>query len=198
MTKGICLAIFVCSRLRSNTNGNLLGVYNDRVPRWKQSKYPVYIIDSCNETLGAPFTVAGMQTFSFSGETSFWCSWQCPTQRETVALIFMQEHLHDSCSFVFKITGKYYTPDLIPQLRNMPENTTIAIQTGLKSSEIFGMRRDILATYLQTYNKSRHTQEGRLQIFAARERARNTLFELKKMKLYNFTRRSDGWILRYL
>ena len=193
--KGVCFAIFVCSRLSSNTNGNLLDVYNDRVFRWKQSEYPTYIIDSCNKTLGAPYSVAGMQTLSFSGDTSFWCSWSCPTRRETVALFFMQEHLTDACSFVFKITGKYYTPDLIPQIRSMSGNTTLVMQHGLKSSEIFGMRRDTLGAFLELYKRSHYTQEYRLEKFAAREK---DVLELKKMKLYNFTRRSDGVILRYL
>ena len=184
----------MCSRLKSNTNGNLLDVYNDRIPRWKQTHYPVYIIDSCNKTLEKPFSVAGIQTLSFSGETSHWCSWGCPTARETVALLFMQKHISKACSFIFKISGKYYTPDLLPQIERMYENTSIAVQYGLRSSEIFGMRRKTFATFLKLYGKSTHSQELRLQQFI---RGKN-VFELSKMKLYNFTRRSDGMILRYL
>ena len=178
----------------------LCDVYNDRIPRWRQSTYPLYIVDSCAQTLGTPFRIPGAQTLAFEGETSFWCSWSCPTTRETVAINFAHKHLNQTCTFVVKITGKYYTPDLIPQIAALDDNTTLVVQKGRKSSEIFGMHRQTLDVYLKMYKKSRLTQEGRLQHFVLDvARVRNeSVVELRTMKLYNHTRRSDGAILHYL
>lgn len=138
---GVCLAIFMCSRNRSNTNGHLIDVYKDRIPRWKNDMYPSIIVDSCNETLGGPFTVPGMQTISFAGFTSVWCSWGCPTSRETVAMEFLDRELQSNCSFILKISGKYWTPHLLPQIHNMSNATELVVQKGMRSSEIFGMSR---------------------------------------------------------
>lgn len=199
----ICLAIFVCSRNSSNSNANLIDVYRDRVPRWKNTNYPTTIVDSCNTTLKTPFKVDGMETISFQGKTSFWCSWSCPTQRETVALQFMNKHLNKNCSFVVKISGKYFTPDLLPQLQNITNQTQVVVQGKQKQyfrqCEIFGMTRPVLSTYLKLYSNSQLTQERRLYAFMSRMKFNaHKVIELSPMRLYNRTRRSDGRILTWL
>ena len=194
---GVCLSIFVCSRTASNTNANLMDVYRDRVPRWRSSPYPVYIVDSCNQTFGRPFTVPGMRTLSYAGDTSFWCSWGCPTTRETVALKFMDQHIDQTCSFIFKISGKYWTPDLIPQIGQIPMSSTkLVMQNGMKSSEIFGMDRATFSQFIRMYGKTRRTQEWRLRNFS--RKLHPHVHELREMQLYNYTRRSDGRKLHWL
>ena len=184
-----------------------MDVYQDRIPRWKNDMYPSVIVDSCNNTGRGPFVVAGMQTLSFSGVTSTWCSWSCPTLRETKAIEFMQRVLTNNCSFVLKITGKYWTPHLLPQIAKMSNSTELIFQHGISAlkhvvpSEIFGMSRKMLGNFLRLYRKSSLSQESRLFQFVRRLNASNELKNmnvLKKMKLYNFTRRSDGRILTWL
>ena len=194
---GVCLSIFVCSRPASNTNKNLMDVYRDRVPRWSSSPYPVYIVDSCNQTFDRPFTVPGMRTLSFAGETSWWCLWFCPTKRETAALEFMNHHIDQTCSFIFKISGKYWTPDLIPQIAQINMSSTkLVMQMGKNNSEIFGMDRATLSQFIRTYGKSHRTQEARLRHLAPKMHPH--VHELQRMRLYNFTRRSNGRVKRWL
>lgn len=192
----VCLAIFMCSRNSTNVNSNLMDVYRDRVPRWKTSPYPVYIIDSCNQTFGKPFTTPGMRTLSFAGSTSHSCSFSCPTLRETVALDFMLRYMNANCSFLFKITGKYWTPDLVPQIAAMPNGTRIVVQHDGYSSEIFGMERATFANFMNLYRNSKWNQEARLKRYV--DMIRPNVFELHRMKLYNYTRRSDGRKLHWL
>lgn len=192
----VCIVVFMCSRLRSNTNAKLLGVYQDRIPRWSSTRYPLYIVDSCNETLSKPFTIPGATTLSFQGQTSEWCSWQCPTNRETAALEFASQHLPSTCEFLFKVTGKYYTPHLEPQIDKVPQTTQLALQHAGMASEIFGISRKALKMFLSRYGNARYNQETRLYKFAKHVCPR--VHRLSIMPLSNFTRRSDGHVLREL
>jgi len=109
----------------------------------------------------------------------------------------MDQHIDQTCSFIFKISGKYWTPDLIPQIGQIPMSSTkLVMQNGMKSSEIFGMDRATFSQFIRMYGKTRRTQEWRLRNFS--RKLHPHVHELREMQLYNYTRRSDGRKLHWL
>jgi hypothetical protein len=109
----------------------------------------------------------------------------------------MNHHIDQTCSFIFKISGKYWTPDLIPQIAQINMSSTkLVMQMGKNNSEIFGMDRATLSQFIRTYGKSHRTQEQRLRRLASKMHPH--VHELQRMRLYNFTRRSDGRVKRWL
>ena len=201
----ICVGLFMCSRNSSHVDSNPMEVYSDRINHWKHHNdtMRLFIVDSCNQTLGRPYLTNGIPTLSFAGNTSGECRSSCPTTRETVALEFAMRHLPSSCHFVFKITAKYYMPTFEEQLHHMPHDTRIAVQFTARqyyqNSEAVGMTRKLWDEFLVKMKRYRGAQEQRLSVFQRTTRGLcNHTYRMDPMPLENFTRRSDESILSFV
>ena len=201
----ICVGLFMCSRNSSYVNSNPMDVYADRINRWKHHNgtMRLFILDSCNQTLGRPYRTDGIPTLSFPGATSWKCGNFCPTVRETEALAFAMRHLPSSCHFVFKITAKYYMPTFEQQLHRMPHDTWMAVQfkarRDYQQSEAVGMTRELWVEFVVKMIRHRGDQEQRLAAFKSTTRGLcEHTYSMDSMPLDNFTRRSDGSTLSFV
>ena len=121
-------------------------VYRDRVPRWAMSGLSTFAVDSCNGSLAVPGVtmIHHLQTKRIR--------YAYPSTRERDALLYALPRLPAACTFVFKVTAKYYPPDFVTRvLPRIPSDAAVVLQQSRyfgQGCEIFGAPREALLTQL--------------------------------------------------
>jgi len=190
-SRHVCIVIFLCYRSRTQTNANLMDVYNDRIPKWKAFNFSTFSVDACSLNR----TFEGITPLNFVGEQGP-CVWSCVSRRETAALKFASSNLPKQCKFVIKVSGKYFAPTFLKEFKSIPSSTKLAIQYKSKRSELFGITRDLLDTYITM--PTAKDNEHKLQALSLKKSVCPYVHRMNPMKLDNITRRSDGVKLLFL
>ena len=121
-------------------------VYRDRVSRWAMSGLTTFAVDSCNGSLAVPGVtmIHHLQTKRIR--------YAYPSGRERDALLYALPRLPAACTFVFKVTAKYYPPDFVARvLPRIPGDAAVVLQQSKEygqGCEIFGAPREALLTQL--------------------------------------------------
>ena len=151
-----CILLTMCYRVenltRYTSRGRVLEavpvsvVYRDRVSRWATSGLSTFAVDSCNGSL----TVPGVTVIQHLQTKRLKLNY--PSGRERDALLYALPRLPAACSFVFKVTAKYYPPDFAAHvLPRVPSDAAVVLQKSKaygQGCEIFGAPREALITQL--------------------------------------------------
>ena len=134
------------SRMALERRTSRSDVYRDRVSRWAMSGLSIFAVDSRNGSLAVPGVtmIHHLQTKRIRHAY--------PSGRERDALLYALPRLPAACTFVFKVTAKYYPPDFVTRvLPRIPSDAAVVLQQSRyfgQGCEIFGAPREALLTQL--------------------------------------------------
>lgn len=179
-------------------------VYRDRVSRWAMSGLTTFAVDSCNGSLAVPGVtmIHHLQTKRIRHAY--------PSGRERDALLYALPRLPAACTFVFKVTAKYYPPDFVARvLPRIPSDAAVVLQQSryfTQGCEIFGAPREALLTQLgeeEWEGVHQHAKTFQMEFFVRRmaEHSCSRTYRMPWLRLDSLgpvARRSDGAVLTQL
>lgn len=194
-----CTVLFMCSGSHTQYERRVTEVYNRTIPRWRdQHLANLYTLESCDYSPQNVFPALSRQ-LAFMGERTPCRGHTCFSRREHDGLTYIHNTLPQStCRFVFKVNAKYYIPRFRHAIAKIDNASLLVLQHFQRRSEVFGIERETLGSFLRAFPRN-HTknQEMRLHLFA-RNIDQSRVQRLMALKLDQFTKRSDGMVLRWL
>ena len=161
----LCLTLHICWRPR------LVNDYNFTLGKWAQAEtsFRVQFVDSCLPTTSHPLDYLGIPRVPFQQKTKpldrFYLS---GVEREQMrASLEHLAHSNQSCELLGKLTGKYFSDDIISTLNALvqaPQKPILGLQYrgpqyGGYSSELFVVERSLFMTMLPIWPKGWNTEK---------------------------------------
>ena len=171
-------------------------IYEKRVHKWlNNTNLDIYIVDSSGIGINQKHERLRQYIFEQESEFSNYSVSVCEKNSILKAIEYFEEDFL-KYNIVFKITGKYFIPDFEEIITQIPENIEVVLQkltiTHGQNTEIVGFKPEIIREIIEFITPDLSFEKTMYII--------NTLpkykkYRLPRLKLDDYTKRSDGSIL---
>ena len=198
-TSGKELKVAILLTMYTGNDDYRKNLYKSNIKKWLKD-FDVFTVDSSNKIYKIPCSDHKLHTYSFDQGTGLSSN---PSAAEKRSLLKACRHFKDKFKdydIIFKITGKYYTPDLKKYISG--KYTTIPdvivqnnVNTYGQNTEVIGFKARKMEKIIYTMCKSYLELSLKNNIMKSGE---YTVYRLPAMSIPNKVKRGDGCILKYL
>lgn len=187
----------ICILLTMYCNKDREKLYSDNVKYWITTGLPIFSVNSSGSRLN--ISSPNYSQYSFNQKIKFQDKNPSVSEKNSIlqAMSYFKEL--QNYDLIFKVTGKYFLPELKNILTSIPENIDIVLQnstdTASQNCEIFGVKPSIMFEILKDVDTNRTMEEALLgTVLTGKYRT----CRLPPLKPYKKVARGDGKILDYL
>ena len=172
-------------------------IYEDRVKKWlEQTNFEIFVVDSSGQYLNQKNK--RLHQYSFKQEKQFARSNPTIYERDSILNAFEYfKNYFINFDIIFKVTGKYFIPNLENQLKYIPKDAELILQnrsdTYGQNTEIIGIKTSLIKPIISLLN-SRNNFETTI----SKIKNNYKYYRLPSLKLNDYTKRGDSRILKEL
>ena len=179
-------------------------MYKNIIEKWLQhTNFTIFVVDSSGNKID--IENPRLHQFSFKQDTKFYKHKGGPTAAEKNSIIKAVNFFNEKLLYydmVFKITGKYFIPQLENLIQYIPKDTDIVFQyrifniLKMQNSEIVGIRTTKILELMELIENNMLFET---MLYNRIKDNRFKIYTLPKIEIENNTiKRNDGSVLTYL
>lgn len=178
-------------------------IYKNILEKWlKYTSFTIFVVDSSGNKINIEHP--RLHQFSFKQDTKYYKHKGGPTQAEKNSIIKAIHFFNKKLLYydiVFKITGKYFIPQLENLIQYIPNDVDIIFQYSnynilkIQNSELVGIRTKKILNLMKLIENNMLFEN---MLYNRIQDNRFKIYKLPKLEIENNIKRNDGSVLTYL